>query len=213
MSIRYINFFIVVLLLLSVTSHSMVKASYEEESLYSETEQLFYIGLERPCGQRLFFNGYQYSRAVIGCNTESRLQTVVFNLNEKSIKASLEYNVTIERYIYKRYFSDPFIDIENYELFDKEIDQMHYILDNTEHIFTEYTFPGNTESLKTIHYYCRERIKKYKSEFEYYPYLGLGKYFGSSRIIPTQEQIKYTENLISMCEKADMRFRRLTQEL
>lgn len=67
MSIRYINFFIVVLLLLSVTSYSMVKASYEEESLYSETEQLFYIGLERPCGQRLFFNGYQYSRAVIGC--------------------------------------------------------------------------------------------------------------------------------------------------
>ena len=212
MSFRYINFFIVVLLLL-VTSQTLVKASYKEESLYSEIEQLFYIGLERPCGQRLFFNGYQYSRAIIGCNTESRLQTVVLNLNEKSIKASLVYNVTIERYIYKEYFSDPFIDIENYELFDKEIVQMHYILDNTKHIFTEYTFSGNTESFKTIHNYCSERIKKYKSEFEYYPYLGLGKYFGSSRIIPTQEQIYYTENLISMCEKADMRFRRSTQEL
>jgi hypothetical protein len=213
MSFTSINFFIVVLLMLSVASQGpcLVKASVDMTPSFrdmqsnlqrAENDKLFHIGLDETCEQRVFSNKYQYNKAINGCNDKSILPAVILNLNEKNIKASLIYGVNnIANTIYEEYFAYPFYYQRKYEIIDKQIDEMHYILDNVDNIFFAYI-----QSSLNIHDYCRTYIEKYKSEFEYYPYWGLGEYFGSSKIMPTQEQQKYTDNLKSMCEKAKKLF-------
>ena len=211
MSFTYINF-IIVLLIFLVTFSDLV-ASWTDPTpsfgdIYSilqlaENNKLFYFGNELPCDQRVFFNENQYDNTMYGCSTESKLQAVLLNLNEKNIKASLVYLNNIASSIYEMYFTVPFrSNTGNFELLDKQIDLMHQLLDNVDNIFFAYI-----KSRMNIHDYCIKQIDKYKTEFEYYPYWGFGEYFGSSKIMPTQEQIKYTKNLKSLCERAKLRFR------
>ena len=163
MSFRYINFFIAVLLLLSVVC---VNSEFIElTKKLSEHKKLFEDGLKKPCNQRTFFEEKQYKRAIEGCDDKSILQAVVLNLREKNVKESLIYHpMNIASFIYYEYFSYPFYHNRgDYKQLDAQIDKMHYILDNVDYNFfiDDHAFLSDVRS---IPYYCKEFIGTYKNE-------------------------------------------------